>query len=109
MRASLRRAGIAQTVPQANPQIRGISRQLHSSAGNRLRATKGWSVLQNRALSNHEATEKAPRDRVPDEIDVTFLDWFLSLSPIGRLEMNNNAARELTELRQAAEASARNA
>jgi len=53
--------------------------------------------------------ETAPPDRVPDEIDVTLLDWFLSLSPIERLEMNDTAARELTELRQAAEASARNA
>lgn len=48
--------------------------------------------------------ETAPPDSVPNQIDVTLLNWFLSLSPIERLERNDNSARELTELRQAAEA-----
>jgi hypothetical protein len=53
--------------------------------------------------------ETALPDRVPDEIDVTLLDWFLSLSPIKRLEISDNSARELTELRQSGEASVWNA
>jgi hypothetical protein len=51
--------------------------------------------------------EKSAREEAPSEIDLTLLDWFLSLSPRERLERNDHAAWELDELRRAAEVSLR--
>jgi hypothetical protein len=52
--------------------------------------------------------ENSAREEASSEIDLTLLDWFLSLSPRERLEMNDHAARELDDLRRAAEVSLRN-
>lgn len=52
-----------------------------------------------------EALKEANHLAATTEIDLTLLDWFLCLSPLERLEMNDNAARELDELRRAAAAS----